>query len=214
MSDLQAGQKGPLRLSAADSDVHLEELVARMTALEDRAYREFAGMFGPRLRSFFLAHGLSISDAEDLAANCVTDIALKVNRYKYVQGGSFKAWVFTLARHALADWWRKHIPTVQLLDDVAADETDPNMEVVVAVREAVAQLPETDQSIVMLRDLAEEHTYAEIGELLSIRPGTVRVRHFRALKRLESILEIDPRIKRLLERDGNSKLEQRTEGTG
>ena len=176
--------------------------------MEDQAFREFGDIFGPRLRAFFLVHGLAVSDAEDLAVSCVTDIALKVEKYKPMKDGGFEAWIFTIARHTLVNWWRNYRATVPLPDDLPtqeppSDELGLNMEVILAVTDAVAQLSEIDRTIVQLRDLGVENTYAEISERLCIPSGTVRVRHFRALKKLQSLLQRDQRIRIILERGKN-----------
>jgi RNA polymerase sigma-70 factor (ECF subfamily) len=187
----------------ARSTKEIEDLAARMVASKEQAFVEFADTFGPRFRSFFLKKGLSPSNAEDLAVSCITDIALKVEKYKAIREGGFEAWVFTLARNALIDWLRTQSNSEPLPDDLAAptfsdDEIEPELDIVLAVGEALAQLSETDQTLVRLRHLVEEHTYAEIGERVGISPETARVRHFRALKRLKALLEKDERISRLL----------------
>ncbi|HEX7788564.1 MAG TPA: sigma factor, partial [Methylomirabilota bacterium] len=114
--------------------------------MEEDAYREFAGYFGPRFRAFFLSRGLPVGETEDLATNCVTDIALKVGKYDPSRGGGrFEAWVFTLARRALVDWWRRRRAAEPLPDDLAFPEavdepTDNLAEAVDALREALAKL--------------------------------------------------------------------------
>jgi RNA polymerase sigma factor (sigma-70 family) len=190
----------------ARSIKEIDSLATGMLALEDEAYNEFARIFGPRLRALFIRQGLTMADAEDLAVSCVTDIALKVEKYKQISEGGFGAWVFTLARHALADWRRSHHPTEELPDDLAAqlipaDDEEQNLDAILAVREALAQFSEMDQSLILLRNLGDEYSYAELSERLGISREAARVRHFRALKRLKVILEKDPRIKSLLELD-------------
>jgi RNA polymerase sigma-70 factor (ECF subfamily) len=176
-----------------------------MSAAEDQAFQEFAQIFGPRLRAFLISRGLTVSDAEDLAISCVTDISLRIEKYRPQAEGGFEAWVFTLARHFLADWWRHHKVTEPLPDNLEApvsfeEKAEPNESIVSAVRQAVAQLSETDQLIVRLRYLEEERSFAEIGELLGIQEGTARVRLSRALKHLEPVLKKDHRISDFLKR--------------
>jgi len=57
-----------------------------------------------------------------------------------------------------------------------------------AVREAIAALPEERRIVVVLRDL-EGLSYEEIGEVLSLEPGTVRSRLHRARLDLKAKLE-------------------------
>jgi RNA polymerase sigma-70 factor (ECF subfamily) len=177
-----------------------------MAAMEEDAYREFASFFGPRFRTFFLGRGLPATEAEDLAASCVTDISLKVGKYRSLEGGRFEAWVYTLARRALIDRWRRRRPAEPLPDDLAfpapleGDDSESLAEAVDALREAVAKLPEGDQALVHSRHLEGSEPFSDIAERLGIQPETARVRHHRAMRRLRALLETDPRIQRLLQR--------------
>jgi RNA polymerase sigma-70 factor (ECF subfamily) len=186
----------------AKSISDIDGLATRMGALEEEAYNEFAHVFGPRLRAFFIRRGLTETDAEDLAGSCVTDIALKVNKYRQLTEGGFAAWVFTLARRALSDWRRTYRPTEPLSDDFAAPSVEgdgeADLSAVQAVQEALSQFSELDRSLILLRNLREEQTYSSLGKLHGISEGAARVRHFRALKQLRTILEKDPRIKEYL----------------
>jgi|SRR2546423_11397689 len=191
-------------MRVARSTKEIEDLAARMAVAEEEAYGEFAVTFGSRLRAFFIRKGVADAEAEELSVSCITDIALKINKYKPFRTGGFEAWVFTLARHALTDWWRSHRDTVPLSDDLTApafnddQDVESNFVIAISVREAIAQLSAPDQLLIRLRHLESESTYAEIGHCLSISPETARVRHFRAMKRLKSILEADDRISRFL----------------
>jgi RNA polymerase sigma-70 factor (ECF subfamily) len=181
----------------------------RMAVSEEEAFVEFAKIFGPRLRAFFINRGLSVTDAEDLSVTCVTDISLKVDKYTPVKEGGFAAWVFTLARHAMIDWLRRRRATEPLPETLATpdqfndDEDEPNMEAILAVRDALSQLSEDDRTLILLRDLGEKSSYTEIGERLGLRTDAIRVRHHRALKKLKGLLEKDPQIIKLLNRENN-----------
>ena len=55
------------------------------------------------------------------------------------------------------------------------------------VRQAVAQLPDPDREVLMMRTF-EGLSFEEVGVLLEIDPATARKRHGRALLRLHKIL--------------------------
>ena len=188
------------------SDINMEDLAQRMSTLDERAFSEFSDIFGPRFRRHFVKRGLNITDAEDLSVSCITDIALKANQYPPANG-NFEGWVFTLARHYLVDWWRSgqqlsaHLSDDDLpLETPEAETVEPNMDVVSAVREAMENLSEGDKQIIRVRDLEGASTFAEIGKELKITAGAARVRHMRALERLEALLDQDIRIEKYLER--------------
>jgi RNA polymerase sigma-70 factor, ECF subfamily len=181
----------------------MEDLPIRMSAAEEQAYQEFSDNFGPRLRAFFISKGLRSSDAEDLAVSSVSDIAMRVEKYQSREDGGFEAWVFTVANNLLVDWWRGHPETESLPDnleaaDSLAEEVVPNKAIVLAVRHGMEQLSETDQQIIRLRYLDRQDSFAEIGKLLGIEPGTARVRLHRALEHLEAVLKEDTRITNFL----------------
>ena len=189
----------------ARNNESIEHLAQRMSALEDQAYQEFADLFEPKIKRYFTRHGLTPSDAEDLTVSCITDVALKVDKYRQLEGAGFAAWVFTLARHVLVDWWRSRQETVPYIDDLEIadlidDEPEPNLQVIVSVQEALARLSETDQAIVRLRYFGVEHSFSEIGEHLGKRTDTVRVRHHRAIEKLKSLLKRDARLSKILKR--------------
>jgi RNA polymerase sigma-70 factor (ECF subfamily) len=182
--------------------LQIEALPVRMLALEEAAFQDFADYFGPQFRALFVRSGLPPMEAEDLAVNCIGDIAVSVNKYRRVEGKSFASWVFAIAKNAMADWRKDAYKRIAVGQELVhappvtggPEDQFPRQEVVSAVQEALHTLTAVEQEVVFLRDLGEERSYAEIGAILGIPEGTARVRHKRALDRLRSILEDDSRI--------------------
>lgn len=200
-------------MGTARSDIDMEDLAVRMRELDEDAYRVFADYFGPRLRSMFYRRGLRLTDAEDLAASCVTDIALKVGQYRSVGHGGFRAWVFTLARNSLKDWFRALKGTESLPEDLSTsipDETEfeDDSEVISAVRDAIGRLSEGDREVIQTKAFGGEQTFAEAGATLGVSGAAARQRYHRALKRLEALLSQDRRIIRHLARRGVASTER------
>lgn len=180
--------------------IDLDELPKRMKALEKDAFRDFMLAFAFRLRRIFRHWGLQYVDAESLATSCLTDIALKVDQFSSRGPGSFERWVLHLARNSWIDEWRKRDRASPLADPMRYwyevpdfEEADPA--VAGAVAKALAQLSAADQTIIRLRHLEVEQSFAEIGEKLGLQEGAVRVRHHRALKKLEDFLANHPAIR-------------------
>jgi RNA polymerase sigma-70 factor (ECF subfamily) len=108
---------------------------------------------------------------------------------------AFTTWSYRVATNAALDELRRRRrrPLVGLPED---DGTEPTSQIrpvdaVVAERvdidEAIAGLPETLRTAVVLRDLCGLD-YAEIAEILEIPPGTVRSRIARGRGRLADAL--------------------------
>src|ERR1035441_224376 len=180
----------------------------RIAERDVEAIGDFARVFRPKFYAFFVRHGLDPIDAEDLAADCATDIALKADQYVAGPRSDFSKWVFTLAKHKLADWqrWcRRAAPSAHLSDigDIPAScglgserivRLDPA--VVQAVHEAFGTLPWLDQAVLNFHQ--RQLSYHEIGDLLGMTSSAARVRQYRALKRLKSLLEKDQRMEAIL----------------
>jgi RNA polymerase sigma factor (sigma-70 family) len=195
-----------------------EDLARRLQAGEEQAFLDFANRFGRELRWLFNHKGLHAFEAEDLAVTAVTDIALKVDRYQQMEQGGFRAWVLTVATRMAMDWHRAR--QAAFADELPEDLTDPRAttfadEIILdqdgaddddeqpahpigerdqALHDGLGQLSADDRMIVEFRDLGSPLPYEEIGARLGISPGAARVRHHRALKRLEAILRNDPRL--------------------
>lgn len=183
-----------------NADTKSDDLPRRMADWDLQAFRDFNIDYGRRFAAFFRRRGLSQAEAEDLAATCVTDIAIRVPQFVERAEGNLQRWVWTLARGALADWWRKHRPHQSLSVDFAAPEGDPDEEAVQALHEALGQMPQRDREILELRDLSTEPKYDEIASRLGITKGAAKARHRRAVERLKTVLEQDTRIQVFLER--------------
>jgi RNA polymerase sigma factor (sigma-70 family) len=195
------------------SEVCLESLALRIAALEDKAFAEFAHVFGPQFKAMFLRRGATPTEADDLAASCVTDIALKVDRYRSTADSCFRAWVLTLARNAFADWCRRHRRELSLdsyfpsgrqggapAAAPAGEEVAEKTSAAQAVEDALRALPEVDRAILEMRYSEGEYAFADIARLLAsakiatLSPDAVRVRHHRLLRQLAATLERDPRL--------------------
>jgi RNA polymerase sigma factor (sigma-70 family) len=193
-------------MTAVEDGKPLEELAERLASLDASAYCSFADIFGPRIRLLFLRNGLTSVEAEDLAETCVTDIAMAIEKYRPIEGAGFSAWVFKIARTRLADWWRRRHPTVPIPYDLPSNthsgEIGCDPEVAEAVYEGLSCFTERDQIIISMRHLGGEHSFVEIGDHLGIRQGTARVRHKRAMTKLQILLQSDQRIRKFLDRRG------------
>jgi len=186
----------------------LENLASRLADEREEAFQEFAENFGPRLVWHFRKNGLLQHEAEDLAATCVTDIALKIKRYQPSRG-SFGAWAFAIARNALADRYKQAKRTSEVIKNwkeetereawTSDDEPGLDIEVVLQVQSALAELSEIDRVLIQRRTL--QHPYKDLALELGITEDAARVRHLRALRRVESVLLRSPQIQKRIERN-------------
>lgn len=187
-----------------------EDLAKQMQAFDEIAYTRFAAIYGPQFRNFLISRGLSVSDAEDLAVTCVTDISCSVGKYEFRRIGGFESWIWAIVRYKLVDWNRSQRPTIPLEDrhdlrtEDWSDEVDTDREdrFQKIVEEALINLPPDEEALIRLRYFGGAHSFEAIGKNLKIPEGTARVRHHRICKKLAAILIKNDRVAAMLRAAG------------
>jgi RNA polymerase sigma-70 factor, ECF subfamily len=128
-------------------------------------------------------------DAEDVTSVAFERAWLSIGRYVPVPSGSFRGWLFTVARRALADHLRsRKPPSVDLakIADALADTFPGPEERALAgeqwrqVVAAVSSLPHEQQEIIALRFFGGL-TYRDIAEVLGKNEAAVKMAAYRAL---------------------------------
>ena len=202
----------PTKTLSGEPENQMEILAVRLAQGEAEAFWELFDIFGPRLVAFFTRRGVPEADAENLALECLQTVRRQIGKYKQLEEGSFTGWIFTMARRKRIDWWRRNGTTIPLEDgmlkNLTVDETqllellialeedhEPPDVTSRAVHDALKQLSEADQEVIRLRFIDARLDNAEIAARLGIQVNAAKTRLSRALRRLKSILEKDPRIK-------------------
>jgi RNA polymerase sigma-70 factor (ECF subfamily) len=68
------------------------------------AWREFVAHYGAKVEAWCRRWGLQEADVEDVTQSVLVKLATKMRTFVYQPGGSFRAWLKTLARHAWIDF--------------------------------------------------------------------------------------------------------------
>jgi len=128
--------------------------------------------------------------AEDATSQVFTKALAAMPRYR---GDAFRAWLFTIAHHVVADVYRRRRPSAPLEDawDVAdagetPEESAINADGDRAVRGLLGHLTPDQRDVVELR--LNGLTGVEIAAVLGKRPSAIRATQFRAYQRLRELL--------------------------
>lgn len=129
-------------------------------------------------------------DAEDLTAQVFLEALESLGRYR--QTGPFAAWLFTIARRRMIDYFRRRRPAAELTEQ-PDPSADPLHQVIHSERrrclqDRISHLKEDDQELLRLR-FAAGLSFAEIAVVLGGREAAVKMSLYRLLKRLENQLE-------------------------
>jgi RNA polymerase sigma-70 factor (ECF subfamily) len=155
----------------------------------ERAFRELYRRYDKRLLSYCLRAFGSRDAAEDVFQSVMT---LVFEKRAMFTGGSFAAWLFTIARNQTLNAKQKYKITTDI-DDISfaledeGDRTGEDMILNEALKSAIAALPEEFRDPLELKHF-DGFQYEEIATMLNISISLAKVRVFRAKKMLQQAL--------------------------
>jgi RNA polymerase sigma factor (sigma-70 family) len=137
------------------------------------------------------------AQAEDLVQEVFLKILQKAGDFRHQ--GSFKAWMFNIARNTTLDQLRKakrqgnqamrdESTDEQLIDHRSAEHAAAATQNVGTVAQALSALPAAVQEVIWLGRF-EFDSYEELGLALGCKSSTARVRMHRAMQQLNSAFE-------------------------
>lgn len=133
--------------------------------------------------------------AQDLTQN----VFEKIIKYRtsYTEHKSFKSWIFTIARNANIDEYRKRRPTDYCNDDVDLKTSDANAHEVMEKSEknrqlmaALNKLPKDEKELIILTKF-EKMKFAEVANIMGMTENAIKVKSHRTIKKLRTILVND-----------------------
>jgi RNA polymerase sigma-70 factor (ECF subfamily) len=193
-----------------------EDLLRRAAAGEDRARELLLARHRDRLRqvvAFRLDRRLLARlDPSDIVQEALADAARKLPDYLRLRPLPFYPWLRQLALERLIEMHRRHIQaqrrsvtreeaqslpltdesTLELADRLLATGATPLGELLRdelrrRVQKALAQLPDRDREVLVLRHL-EQLSTRDVAAVMNSTEGAVKTRHLRALRRFRDLL--------------------------
>ena len=171
-------------------DLRRREVAATETFLESPNDESFAELFltlTPQLVSFFRSRGCALESSEDLSQEVMLTVYRKAAQLR--DRTRFRAWVFTIGRHALYRHHGKQRPEVVTIDweTVVDTRTKPGPSAF-EFHYWMTFLKSHEREALTLR-FVEEWEYHEIAAAKAIPIGTLQWRVFNAKKKLASRLK-------------------------
>lgn len=138
------------------------------------------------------------AQAEDLVQEVFIRILKKAASFR--RDGSFKAWMFRIARNTTLEYLRKAkrrgelassdaVAEQQMVDTRTAEQGAAAKQNVGLLSEAMSKLPEAAREVIWLGRF-EFDSYEELGQALGCKAATARVRMHRAMQQLNAEFEI------------------------
>jgi RNA polymerase sigma-70 factor, ECF subfamily len=155
----------------------------------DESFTELFLTFTPQLVSFFSAHGCRLDLSEDLSQDVMLTAYLKAGQLR--DRTRFRAWLFTIGRHALYRHHGKqsHEAATVDLESVIDAMTKPAGPPAFEFHHWMTLLESREREALTLR-FVEGWEYHEIAAAKGIPIGTVQWRVFNGKKKLATHLKV------------------------
>ena len=169
------------------------ELVARLKANDDEAYREVVARYGDPLYGYIYSitgdHHLS----EDVIGETYLRMVEKIDTYTFY-GAPFKSWLYKIAHNLAINALRRAqrvvgdaaIESALVAADDPATTIDARLEAE-ELRQALAELTMEQQQVVLLRFVAGQSS-GEVAQTLEKTENAIKQMQFRALRSLGRLL--------------------------
>jgi len=178
----------PAEHSASDAD-----LIQRAQEGDRSAFAELYSRHAASVTRLVRARTGS-ADVDDAVAETFARAWKSIRRYKFT-GSPFVAWLYGISRNIINDGHRKagRMKVDEAADLASLPDADAGLEKVadlIDLGAAISQLNRRQRKVIELKYLAGLNN-DEVGSALGMAPGAVNTLQWRALRKLQLILEAD-----------------------
>lgn len=173
-------------------EINEQEIIKTVQDGNFEAFGQIVEKYKESLYSFIFYSVKNEAAAQDIYQNTLLKALKQINKYR--EEGNFKAWLFTVARNNITDYFRSNSKFASLPEDESADifpskeNTEKQVMAKISLDNILAKiedLPEKDKEIILLRQYL---SFKEIAEVLNCPLGTALARLNRAIKKLQNSL--------------------------
>ncbi len=176
-------------------------LVRRVQVADQMAFREIVERYQSKVFSIIYGILRNHNDAEDIAQQVFTKVYFSIGSFDF--RSSLLTWVYKITVNECYDYLRKR--KVRRLvyesdfsqeDALRAEGSEqardqrPSVEAAVADRDLalklLARLPELERTLLLLKEV-EGHSVEELAEMTGINENTIKVKLFRARRKLVNV---------------------------
>lgn len=150
----------------------------------------YENYFDPIYRFFYWQTNKNSEIAEDLTQDTFIEMAKFIHKFKSL--GSFKNWLYTIAKRQLSKWLKSKydLPKEPLFDNFANPENiiDPQQQqqATKKVSELLARISDKERSVVIFRYL-KNYSVKETAKELNMSTANVKILTHRAIKKMKDI---------------------------
>lgn len=170
-------------------EINEQEIIKAIKGGNVEAFGLLVEQYKEGLYSFIFYSVKNEAAAQDIYQDTLVKALTKLKDYR--EKGNFKAWLFTVARNNITDYFRAGSKFASLPGDESADifpskeNTEKQVMSKISLDNILAkieELPDKDKEIILLRQYL---SFKEIAEVLNCPLGTALARLNRAIKKLQ-----------------------------
>jgi len=155
--------------------------------MNEEQFHQCVTAFSDGLYRFALKNLNDHDEAKEIVQSSFEKLWL---HHSKVDAAKSKNYLFTVAYHCMADYWRRNKKMMPITDESAMQQAAPSSEYTglkELVNKALEILPDIQRTVVLLRDY-EGYSYQEIGSITGLNESQVKVYIFRARQTLKNHL--------------------------
>ena len=184
-------------------DLEQEKQLVERARSDTEAFGELYDQYYSRILGYVLRRTASIGIAEDVTSNVFFKALKNLGRFRW-RDVPFSAWLYRIAAHEIANYFRKNrhgqLSLEEVSDSISISEPSAEVELLeaetelrrheeyLALHENISKLSIKYQEVITLR-FFENKQVREIGEILGKREGTIKSLLHRGLEKLRKLME-------------------------
>lgn len=167
----------------------IENLVVQAKQKDAEAFGELYSFYAKDMYRFALYYTGQAHLAEDAVSEAVLNAFQNIQSLK--KDGSFKSWLFSILFNCCKKAQREKALAFQRRVDLSAasglSQEEYEKSDAADVKQLLSLLTEDEREVLLLSFLGG-YSSEEIGEMLSLRPGSVRSKKARSVKKLRKLM--------------------------
>ena len=167
-----------------------EEVLENARRLEESALSTLVKKSYPFVFRYFYYRSVTREDAEDLTSEVFVRVVNSIKGQK----GYFPAWLISIARNLLTDYYRKRgrsrETSLEEIKEPSSDSDENEKDTLHPddIRKMLDMITEEQKNVIILRFI-EGNTNEEVAKIMNKSIGAIKALQFRALSALRDILK-------------------------
>ena len=167
-----------------------EEVLEKARHLEETGMTTLVKQCYPFVFRFFCYRSITRSDAEDLTSEVFVRVVNSIKGQK----GYFPAWLFSIAKNLLTDYYRKRgrsrERSLEEIEEPISNSDENKIDVLQSklIKKSLDLLTDEQKAVIKLKFL-EGYDNGEIAKMMNKSIGAIKTIQFRALSALRGIIK-------------------------